>query len=145
MQIYNKIHNFLENVKRKPPTDNKNSQHVHVIKTSEESKDIAPKQIQYPQDKHITHCPTSMALLFILTVEAIAVTAMEGCIIYYHALIFAHCNLSLRTLGLSQVDLVHHGIFAMSFIYQVFLYMDSLRQRNVFQLMILLLYGKLFL
>lgn len=145
MQIYNKINNFLESVKRKPPTNDSDSQQAHVLKPAEESEGVAPTQIQYPQDRNIIHCPTSMALFFILTVEALVVTAMEGCIIYYHTLIFARCNLSLRTLGLSQVDLVYHGIFVMSFIYQVFLYMDSLRQRNVFQLMILLLYGKLFL
>ncbi|KAI8646434.1 hypothetical protein BD408DRAFT_325590, partial [Parasitella parasitica] len=77
----------------------------------------------------------------ILLVEALAMTAMEGYIVYYHTLIFAHCDLSLRTLGLSQADLVYHGIFIMSFVYQLFLYMDSIRQRNVFQLIMLLLYG----
>lgn len=145
MQIYNKISNFLESVKKKSFINDDDLQHDHVKKASKESGNISPKQIKYPQDKDIIYCHTSMALLVILAVEAIAVTAMEGCIIYYHTLIFAHCNLSLRTLGISQIDLVYHGIFIMSFIYQVFLYMDSLRQRNVLQLMIVLLYGKLFL
>ncbi|KAF1798765.1 hypothetical protein FB192DRAFT_1288873 [Mucor lusitanicus] len=56
---------------------------------------------------------------------------MQGCIIYYHTLVFAQCVFSLRTLGLSQVDLIYHGILIMAFVYQVFLYMDCLRQRNL--------------
>lgn len=138
----NKIHKLIQGLREKKPFNDSTFKLAQDAKFADNEGDGTPKQTQYPQEKSIIHCPASMVLLFILCLEALAITAMEGCIIYYHTLVFAHCNLSLRTLGLSQVDLIYHGMLIMAFVYQVFLYMDSLRQRNVFQLMTLLLYGK---
>ncbi|KAL9539921.1 hypothetical protein MBANPS3_009984 [Mucor bainieri] len=142
MDFNNKIQRFIQDLreKKQQPLNNSNSKLAQDAASIEKD---TPKQTQYPQEKSIIHCPASMVLLFILFVEALAVTAMQGCVIYYHTLVFAQCDFSLRTLGLSQVDLIYHGILIMAFVYQVFLYMDCLRQRNVFQLMILLLYGLL--
>lgn len=143
MELNNKIHKFIQGLREKKPQQlSDDSNNAKLAKEATSVENDTPKATQYPQEKSIIHCPTSMVLLFILFVEALAITAMQGCIIYYHTLVFAQCVFSLRTLGLSQVDLIYHGILIMAFVYQVFLYMDCLRQRNVFQLMILLLYGK---
>jgi hypothetical protein len=94
------------------------------------------------QHSSIIQCPASMALLFFLTVEALAIAAMESFIIYYHSMLFSHCKFSLETLGLGQIDLIYHGVFIATPIYKLFLYLDTLRQRNLFQLLILFLFGK---
>lgn len=101
----------------------------------------APLEKQHPS---IIQCQTSMALLFLLTVEALAIAVMESFIIYYHTMIFSHCGFSLQTLGLGQVDLIYHGIFIITPVYQLFLYLDTLRQRNSLQLLIPILFGKCF-
>jgi hypothetical protein len=89
-------------------------------------------------------CPVSMTLLFFLTVEALAIAVIEGFIIYYHTMIFSQCKFSLKALGLGQMDLIYHGIFIITPIYKLFLYVDALRQRNSFQLLIFFLFGKCF-
>lgn len=141
MELNSKIHKFIQGLreKKQQPLDDNQSKNAQDATSIEKD---TQKQTQYPQEKSIIHCSASMVLLFILFVEAFAITAMQACIVYYHTLVFVQCDLSLRTLGLSQVDLIYHGILIMAFVYQVFLYMDCLRQRDVFQLMILLLYGK---
>lgn len=99
--------------------------------------------VKVPQESNtLTQCPTSMALLFILCLVPILVTITEGFIIFYHSMIFAECEFSLNTLGLGQADLIYHGIFIMAPIYQLSLYLDILRQRNIIQLFTLILFGK---
>lgn len=142
MELNRKIHNFIQGLREKKQQQPLNDSNTKLAQDATSIENDTQKQAQYPQEKSVIHCSASMVLLFILLVEALAMAAMQGCIIYYHTLVFAQCDLSLRTLGLSQADLIYHGILIMAFVYQVFLYMDCLRQRNVFQLMILLLYGK---
>ncbi|KAI9485824.1 MAG: hypothetical protein EXX96DRAFT_21304 [Benjaminiella poitrasii] len=86
--------------------------------------------------------PTAMAVFFLLVVETIAIIVMQSFIIYYHTTIFVQCDFTLQTLGLSQLDLIYHAIFIATPIYQIFLYLDALRQRNVFQLFTLAIFGK---
>lgn len=104
------------------------------------SGDRTVNMIQKESDS-MTQCPTSMALLFILSLVAILVSITEGFIIFYHSMIFAQCKFSLITLGLGQADLIYHGIFIMAPIYQLALYLDALRQRNIIQLFTLILFG----
>ncbi|KAI7902446.1 uncharacterized protein BX663DRAFT_511103 [Cokeromyces recurvatus] len=85
--------------------------------------------------------PIAMAVLFLLAVETIAIIIMESFIIYYHTSIFIQCDFTLQTLGLGQLDLIYHAIFITVPIYQIFLYLDSLRQRNTVSLLTLLLFG----
>ncbi|OAD03667.1 hypothetical protein MUCCIDRAFT_81648 [Mucor lusitanicus CBS 277.49] len=101
---------------KKPQQLSDDSNNAKLAKEATSVENDTPKATQYPQEKSIIHCPTSMVLLFILFVEALAITAMQGCIIYYHTLVFAQCVFSLRTLGLSQVDLIYHGILIMAFV-----------------------------
>ncbi|KAG1644876.1 hypothetical protein G6F44_002391 [Rhizopus delemar] len=46
--------------------------------------------------------------------------------------------------GFEQTDYIYHGIFIFASVYQLFLYIDALRQRNIFQLLALILFGLLF-
>ncbi|GAN08120.1 hypothetical protein MAM1_0190c07627 [Mucor ambiguus] len=119
MQISNKIHKLIQGLGEKQQQQPLNCSSSKLAQNATSIINDIPKQPQYPQEKSIIHCPASMVLLFVLFVEALAITSMQGCIIYYHTLVFAQCNLSLRTLGLSQVDLIYHGILIMAFVYQV--------------------------
>lgn len=112
-----------------------NNNKIIMIKEAEEEEE---KQLP----ANMMQNPTSMALLFLLALEAVLVTVMESFVIYYHSMIFAQCQLNLVSLGLSQADLIYHGLFIVAPIYQLFLYMDTLKQRNIFQLFTLLLFGK---
>lgn len=85
--------------------------------------------------------PVSMFILILLIVESIAITIMQGFVIHYHSLIFAHCHFTLESLGIATSDLISHGIYVITPIYQIFLYIDAVNQRNVFQLLMLLLFG----
>ncbi|KAI7892018.1 uncharacterized protein EV154DRAFT_419343 [Mucor mucedo] len=89
----------------------------------------------------LMQCPTSMVLLFILSLEAVLVSIIEGFIIYFHSMVFAQCKFTLDTLGFGQADLIYHGIFIMAPIYQLFLYLDALRQRNIIQLFALIIFS----
>ncbi|KAI9270131.1 hypothetical protein EDC94DRAFT_513163 [Helicostylum pulchrum] len=84
-----------------------------------------------------------MTLLFVLTLETILVCITESFVIYYHSKIFAACQFSLNTIGLGQADFIYHGLYMATPIYQLCLYLDTLRQRNVFQLFTLVLFGGL--
>lgn len=94
------------------------------------------------QSAPIIQCPTSMALLFVLTLETVSVCIMESFILYYHSKIFAACPFSLNTMGLGQADFIYHGLYMAAPVYQLSLYLDTLRQRNVFQLFTLMLFGE---
>lgn len=91
----------------------------------------------------LMQCPTSMVLLFILSLEAILISITEGFIIFFHTMVFAQCKLTLNTLGIGQADLIYHGIFIMGPIYQLSLYLDALQQRNIIQLFTLIIFSKL--
>lgn len=116
-------------------------------KKAQEAKGSTDCQQHLPpstQEQHlnITQYPICMALLFILVLEAILVAVTESFVIFYHSSAFAQCEFSLNTLGLAQVDLIYHGIYIITPIYQLFLYLEALRQRNIFQLFTVLLFGK---
>lgn len=89
----------------------------------------------------ITQYPACMGLLLILTLEVILIAITESFVILYHSTVFSQCEFSLNTLGLAQADLIYHGIYIISPIYQLFLYLDALRQRNIFQLFTVILFG----
>lgn len=89
----------------------------------------------------ISQYPICMGLLLILTLEVILIAITESFVILYHSTVFSQCELSLETLGLAQADLIYHGIYIISPIYQLFLYLDALRQRNIFQLFTVILFG----
>ncbi|KAI8370297.1 hypothetical protein BD560DRAFT_489846 [Blakeslea trispora] len=97
----------------------------------------------YPRkkDNKISQCPTSVVMLCVLTAESIVIAVVEGLIAYYHTMLFSTCDLSLSNMGLQQVDFVCHGIMIMFPVYQTFLYIDVLRQRNITQLVTLLVFG----
>jgi hypothetical protein len=133
---------WRNNAKEECPTEDgttKVEDNNKLVLTKEEEQQ---QEEEAQQVSNIMQSPTSMALLFILTLEAILTVVMESFVIYYHSMIFAQCIFSLNTLGLSQADLIYHGIFIATPIYQLFLYIDTLRQRNIFQLFTLLLFGK---
>ncbi|KAI8975239.1 hypothetical protein BDF20DRAFT_810162, partial [Mycotypha africana] len=84
----------------------------------------------------------SVIILVLLVAEAIAIVIMESFIIFYHSAMFSQCQLTLVAIGLSQVDLIYHGLFAITPIYQILLYLDALHQRNTIHILILILFGK---
>lgn len=113
---------------------------LDFLKFWDKSKSTAVKRPQ--ETDTLMQCPTSMVLLFILSLETILVSIIEGFIIYYHSMVFAQCKFTLDTLGFGQADLIYHGIFIMAPIYQLFLYLDALKQRNIVQLFTLMVFSK---
>ncbi|PHZ08666.1 uncharacterized protein RHIMIDRAFT_71889 [Rhizopus microsporus ATCC 52813] len=56
----------------------------------------------------------------------------------------SYCTLDLVVLGFAQTDFMYHGLFIVASVYQLFLYLDALRQRNICHLLALILFGFFF-
>ncbi|KAI8886256.1 hypothetical protein K501DRAFT_178150 [Backusella circina FSU 941] len=76
-----------------------------------------------------------------LLLECIAVTILECFITYYHSSLVSYCYFTASGLGLMQTDLIYHALFVMAIIYQLILFLDTLKQRNTIQLIIQIVFG----
>lgn len=83
-------------------------------------------------------------LLGSLVSEIAALAILESFVIYYDILIHSPCKIDMAMFGFEQTDYIYHGIFIFASVYQLFLYIDALRQRNIFQLLALILFGNFF-
>lgn|SRR6478735_4256820 len=83
-------------------------------------------------------------LLGSLVSEIAALAILESFVIYYDILIHSPCKIDMAMFGFEQTDYIYHGILIFASVYQLFLYLDALRQRNIFQLLALILFGSFF-
>ena len=133
MQARLTIQNIRDKLRKKPQ------------QSKDETCQISTAAVNRYKLTNMSHSPVSMALLFILCMEVVLLAITESFIIFYHTAVFAQCQFTLKTLGLAQADLIYHGIFIISPIYQLFLYMDALRQKNTIQLLTFIVFGEHFL
>lgn len=81
-------------------------------------------------------------LLGCLVLEPILIIILESFTAHYDMLRLSYCTLDLVVLGFAQTDFMYHGLFIVASVYQLFLYLDALRQRNICHLLALILFGK---
>ncbi|CAO3681893.1 unnamed protein product [Rhizopus stolonifer] len=86
----------------------------------------------------------SRFLIAMLLLGILALVVLEYYVIYYDIHSLSTCKLTLTTLAFAQTDYIYHGILILGSIYQLFLYLDALKQKNTFHLLACILYGLLF-
>lgn len=96
--------------------------------------------------KSLTRAEASLNvfLLGCLILEPILIIVLESFTAHYDMLRLSYCTLDLVVLGFAQTDFMYHGLLIVASIYQLFLYLNVLRQRNICHLLALILFGRYF-
>ncbi|CAO3663712.1 hypothetical protein CU097_007597 [Rhizopus azygosporus] len=96
--------------------------------------------------KSLTRAEASLNvfLLGCLILEPILIIVLESFTAHYDMLRLSYCTLDLVVLGFAQTDFMYHGLLIVASIYQLFLYLNVLRQRNICHLLALILFGFFF-
>ncbi|RIA84057.1 hypothetical protein C1645_832831 [Glomus cerebriforme] len=74
-------------------------------------------------------------------IYCLALSALESLVVVYHHAFVSKFELTTRGEGISDSDLIYHGIFILSLIFQVILCVYSLIRRNSIQLMALVIFN----
>ncbi|KAI7862719.1 hypothetical protein BDF14DRAFT_1735477 [Spinellus fusiger] len=85
----------------------------------------------------------SIITLSLVTVECIVISILEGFVIKWHLALTSNCALDMTGEGVSESDLIYHGLFIISQVFQVLLCIDALHRKNTAQLLSLILFGLL--
>ncbi|KAI8367491.1 uncharacterized protein BYT42DRAFT_504323 [Radiomyces spectabilis] len=85
----------------------------------------------------------SLAVLVLISFEAICISILEGLVIKNHLELVSNCQMDNNGKGVSESDLIYHGLFIVSQVFQVILCLDALHQRNTAQLCTLVIFGLL--
>ncbi|KAI8096495.1 uncharacterized protein BX664DRAFT_324131 [Halteromyces radiatus] len=75
--------------------------------------------------------------LGLVSVECILICILEGFVVMNHLKLVGNCQMTPVGNGVSESDLIYHGLFIASQVFQVILCIDALIQRNTAHLMIL--------
>ncbi|KAL0072868.1 hypothetical protein F4703DRAFT_1954024 [Phycomyces blakesleeanus] len=123
------------------PENNESSNSLHrspasMSSSSYSSSSRTPESISIAEQHNLSNTLPRMhyILLWNIILEALVVSALEAALIYYHVSFSSHCVLSITNMGLSLANVTHHGLAIITQVYQVLLYIDLLKQHNMPQL-----------
>ncbi|KAL0072967.1 hypothetical protein J3Q64DRAFT_1697076 [Phycomyces blakesleeanus] len=134
------------------PENNESSNSLHrspasMSSSSYSSSSRTPESISIAEQHNLSNTLPRMhyILLWNIILEALVVSALEAALIYYHVSFSSHCVLSITNMGLSLANVTHHGLAIITQVYQVLLYIDLLKQHNMPQLCMTMIFQTLIL